>query len=168
MKKLLPVFISFVCLVIVLFSVPGVVLAQQLNQTPTDSRWVIDPEVTFIGKNARRSGDFLDWTLQNYNWVCVKQINSRQCDDSNNPIEKYWSLIVLYIVVPMLFVVILATSIVIIVTRGKSLTIMRFIPRFIAVVLLIVFSYSLLQFFYQFTDLIQGFFLRSNINTPCP
>src|ERR1700704_1696929 len=104
MKKLLPIFISFAFVVITLVS-PALSFAQlQGQQGPTDSRWVIDPEVTFIGKNARRSGDFLDWTLQNYNWVCVKQINGRQCDDSNNPIEKYWSLIVLYIVVPMLFV----------------------------------------------------------------
>src|SRR5579872_5261143 len=163
MKRLLPFFISFVCLFIVFISSPLPIYAQ--------SRWVIDPEVTFIGKNARRSGDFLDWTLKNYNWVCVKQITSNgnvQCDNTNNPIEKYWSLIVLYIVVPMLFLVILATSIVIIVTRGKSLTIMRFIPRFIAVVLLIIFSYSLLQFFYQFTDLIQGFFLRTDPTKPCP
>lgn len=138
------------------------------NVGETASRWVIDPEVTFIGKNAARAGDFLDWALKNYNWVCVNKVNERQCDDSNNPIAQYWSLIVLYIVVPMLFVVILATSLVIIITRGKSLTIMKFIPRFIAVVLLIVFSYSLLQFLYQFTDMIQGFFLRSNTNNPCP
>ncbi|MBA3723542.1 MAG: hypothetical protein H0W89_01460 [Candidatus Levybacteria bacterium] len=149
---------------------------------PSTSIWVIDPEVTFIGKNAARSGLFLDWTLQNYHWSCVKQVGTRgtaqggvngqtqaiYCDNTNNPIAAYWSLIVLYIVVPLLFIVILATSIVIIITRGKSLTIMRFIPRFVAVVLLIVFSYALLQFFYQFTDLIQGFFLRTDINKPCP
>jgi hypothetical protein len=174
MKKLLPIIVSSVFL-FTLFVTPPATFAQAAPQqlqttgpTPTDSRWVIDPEVTFIGKNARRSGDLLDWTLQNYNWVCVKQIANGQCDNSNNPIAKYWSLIVLYIVVPMLFLVILITASVIIITRGKSLTIMRFIPRFIAVVLLIVFSYSLLQFFYQFTDLIQGFFLRSNINQACP
>ena len=168
MKKFLPILFSFVFLFITFVS-PAITFAQaQPGSTSTDSRWVIDPEVTFIGKNARRSGDFLDWTLQNYNWVCVKQIANGQCDNSNNPIAKYWSLIVLYIVVPMLFLVILITASVIIITRGKSLTIMRFIPRFIAVVLLIVFSYSLLQFFYQFTDLIQGFFLRSNINQACP
>ncbi|HVA96512.1 MAG TPA: hypothetical protein VND99_02565 [Candidatus Acidoferrales bacterium] len=169
MKKFLPILISFAFLFITLVS-PAITFAQLQNQqAQTDSRWVIDPEVTFIGKNARRSGDFLNWTLQNYSWACVKQDpNSKQCDNSGNPIAKYWSSIVLFIVVPMLFIVILATSIVIIVTRGKSLTIMRFIPRFIAVVLLIVFSYSLLQFFYQFTDLIQGFFLRSNIGKVCP
>lgn len=169
MKKILPIIISIAFIVATLIH-PAAIFAQKIGQgqTTPDSRWVIDPEVTFIGKNARRSGDFLNWTLKNYNWVCVKKINDRQCDDSNNPIAKYWSLIVLYIVVPLLFVVILATSIVIIVTRGKSLTIMRFIPRFIAVVLLIVFSYSLLQFLYQFTDLIQGFFLRSNIANACP
>lgn len=179
MKKILSVlFISV--FVLTTFLSPAVVSATQLQPAPgstsggslnagdTASRWVIDPEVTFIGKNAARAGLFLDWTLKNYNWVCVTKVTERQCDDSNNPIAKYWSLIVLYIVVPLLFVVILATSIVIIITRGKSLTIMKFIPRFIAVVLLIVFSYSLLQFLYQFTDLIQGFFLRSNINNACP
>jgi hypothetical protein len=172
MKKLLPILFGFIFIFTALLT-PAVTFAQNANQqlqnnTATDSRWVIDPEVTFIGKNARRSGDLLNWTLQNYNWVCVKQVSASQCDNSNNPIAKYWSLIVLYIVVPMLFVVILATSIVIIITRGKSLTIMRFIPRFIAVVLLIVFSYSLIQFFYQFTDLIQGFFLRTDPTKPCP
>ena len=169
MKKLLPIFVSIAFLLVTLIT-PIAAHAQQTATASgaTDSRWVIDPEVTFIGKNARRAGLFLDWTLKNYNWVCVKSVNDRQCDDSNNPIAKYWSLIVLYIVVPMLFVVILATSIVIIITRGKSLTIMRFIPRFIAVVLLIVFSYSLVQFLYQVTDLIQGFFLRSDIAKACP
>jgi hypothetical protein len=181
MKRILPILFAFTFALIALFSptsaFAGAGPGQQLQpgQQPAagapqaaQSIWVIDPEVTFIGKNAARAGLFLDWTLKNYNWVCVNRVTDRQCDDSNNPIAKYWSLIVLYIVVPLLFVVILATSIVIIITRGKSLTIMKFIPRFIAVVLLIVFSYSLLQFFYQFTDLIQGFFLRSNINNPCP
>lgn len=161
MKKLLPIFFGIIFTVLAAIHPPATFAgppSQQLQPGTTDSRWVIDPEVTFIGKNARRSGDLLNWTLQNYNWVCVKQVNASQCDNSQNPIAKYWSEIVLYIVVPMLFVVILATSIVIIITRGKSLTIMRFIPRFIAVVLLIVFSYSLIQFFYQFTDLIQGFY----------
>lgn len=179
MKRILPILFAFVFAVIA-FASPSTTYAQVQQQPApapggvgsaqpnSQSIWVIDPEVTFIGKNAARAGLFLDWTLKNYNWVCVNRVTDRQCDDTNNPIAKYWSLIVLYIVVPLLFIVILATSIVIIITRGKSLTIMKFIPRFIAVVLLIVFSYSLLQFFYQFTDLIQGFFLRSNIANPCP
>ena len=178
MKRLLPIIASFIFVFVVSLS-PSISLkadaatcggpGQSLcPDTSTDSRWVIDPEVTFIGKNARRSGDFLNWTLQNYNWVCVQQLANGTCNNNNNPIAQYWSLIVLYIVVPMLFFVILITSGVIIVTRGKSLTIMRFIPRFIAVVLLIVFSYSLLQFFYQITDLIQGFFLRVKPSLPCP
>lgn len=179
MKKLLPFVFAFIfgflSLVLPGSTYAGSSPATQLQPGSTGSAqpnagalWVIDPEVTFIGKNAARAGLFLDWTLKNYNWVCVNKVTDRQCDDTNNPIARYWSLIVLYIVVPLLFIVILATSIVIIITRGKSLTIMKFIPRFIAVVLLIVFSYSLLQFLYQFTDLIQGFFLRSNINNPCP
>src|SRR5437868_4249322 len=102
MKKFLPIFFSFICAVGIFFSTPHFAFAQISisSSSATDSRWVIDPEVTFIGKNARRSGDLLDWTLQNYNWVCVKQVSTSQCDNTNNPIAKYWSLIVLYIVVP--------------------------------------------------------------------
>lgn len=177
MKKFLPILLALGFCINILLSPASIANAQTKLNTPgtnptsipvpTGGLWVVDPEVTFIGKNAARSGLMLDWTLQNYNWVCVTKIANRQCDDTKNPLASFWGLIVLYIVVPMLFVVILATSIVIIITRGKSLTIMRFIPRFVAVILLIVFSYSLLQFLYQFTDLIQGFFLRS-ANTPCP
>lgn len=173
MKKLLPIFFSIVFFLTALIS-PHVVAAQQMQAptpiaVPTGGLWIVDPEVTFIGKNAARSGLMLDWTLQNYNWVCVTRIANRQCDDRNNPLAQFWGQIVLYIVVPLLFFVILATAAVIIITRGKSLTIMRFIPRFVAVILLIVFSYSLLQFFYQFFDLIQGFFLQSQPNAgPCP
>lgn len=190
MKKILPIlvlstfifslFITAVSPVYAVDQPPGQQIQPNQQQQPSadvgeaPSRWVIDPEVTFIGKNAARAGDLLDWALKNYNWVCVSKANPTDpkvghvCDDTANPIAKYWSTIVLYIVVPLLFFVILVTSLVIIITRGKSLTIMKFIPRFIAVVLLIVFSYSILQFLYQITDMIQGFFLRSTVNNPCP
>lgn len=182
MKKFLPgLLIVFFSLTVLVF--PPLSAAQPAPQQqqqnpqgrtpPPDGLWVADPEVTFIGKNAARSGNLLDWTLRNYNWVCVKQaqtnaINQYQCDDTDNPLARFWLLIVSFIVVPLLFVVILATAIVIIITRGKSLTIMKFIPRFVAVIVLIVFSYSLLQFLYQFTDVIQGFFLRSDSAQICP
>ncbi len=187
MKKLLSVFLLSVYILSALLMpgqtyaqaapnqqiMPNATLTPSANVGEAQSRWVIDPEVTFIGKNAARAGDLLDWALKNYNWVCVAKANpgnpsAHVCDNTQNPIAKYWSIIVLYIVVPLLFFVILATSLVIMITRGKSLTIMKFIPRFVAVVLLIVFSYSLLQFLYQFTDMIQGFFLRSNTANPCP
>src|SRR5882672_169440 len=103
MKKFLPNFFSFICVIGLLFSITSrLAFAAPAAPPPTpaplsltgsgatDSRWVIDPEVTFIGKNARRSGDLLDWTLQNYNWVCVKQVSTSQCDNTNNPIAKYW------------------------------------------------------------------------------
>ena len=65
--------------------------------------------------------------------------------------------------------VILVTAIVIIVTRGKSFTIMRFLPRFVAIILFIFFSFAIIQFFYQFGDVIQGFFLRPpNSTASCP
>src|SRR5579885_1775098 len=184
MKKILPVILGIV-LIVSFFSLSflahsayaapaasgsaGPVQMTAPTAVPTGGLWVVDPEVTFIGKNAARAGLMLDWTLANYNWVCVKQLANGTCDNNNNPLAGFWSTIVLYIVIPMLFLVILATAIVIIITRGRSLTIMRFIPRFVAVILLIVFSYAILQFLYQFTDLIQGFFLVSQPNKgACP
>ncbi|HVF69277.1 MAG TPA: hypothetical protein VNA13_01795 [Xanthomonadales bacterium] len=179
MKKILPIFFVLI-FVVVAFIFPHVINAQAGvpapppvdNQVPAGS-WVIDPEVTFIGKNAARSGNLLDFILQNYNWVCVKQFaNSTQCDNRNNPLQGVWLTTVTYIVVPLLFVVVIATAIIIIVTRGRSLTIMRFLPRFGAVLLLIFLSFALLQFFYQFIDVIQGFFLRKDTafigGTSCP
>ena len=185
MKKFLSIFLLIFFCLVSFFSAQSVnaqnppiggipALPTQPLQTAEPSvpvptgRWVVDPEVTFAGKNAARSGLLLDWTLQNYNWACVNKIVARTCDnETNNPIAQYWFTIVTYLVVPILFFVILASAAVIIITRGRSLTIMRFIPRFIAVGLLIVFSYSIVQFLYQFADMIQGFFLRSG-DLPCP
>ncbi len=160
MKRILPIFFVFFYLFTAFFS-PSSAFAQ----TPTppgvpEGTWVIDKEVTFIGKNAARSGNLLDFTLRNYNWVCVRQEANGQCDDSNNPLLKVWLSTVQFIVAPLLFIVIIATSIIVIVTRGRSLTITRFIPRFVAVLLLIFLSFGILRFFYVFTDVIQGFFLR--------
>jgi N-acetylglucosamine kinase-like BadF-type ATPase len=173
MKKFLPILFLFLSLSFLLPQKAAfaqtptpVQQLQQNNQVPSGS-WVIDPEVTFIGKNAARSGNLLDFILRNYNWVCVKQVSPTQCDNSNNPLASVWLTTVTFIVVPLLFVIIIATAIIIIVSRGRSLTIMRFLPRFIAVILLIFFSFPLLQFFYQFIDVIQGFFLRSKL-APCP
>ncbi len=168
MKRILPVLLAILfCGFSLVFPI-SVVNAQPPPQAaPTGGLWVVDPEVTFIGKNAARSGLTLDWTLENYQWVCVTKVADRNCDNSNNPLAAFWWTIVQWIVLPLLLLVILATSMIIIVTRGRSLTIMRFIPRFTAVLILISLSYAILQFLYQFTDLIQGFFLRSGTNS-CP
>ncbi len=177
MKKLLPILFFCVFSVVALLA-PTLSYAVDAPPslgvgTPADGQWIIDPEVTFIGKNAARAGHFLDWTLRNYNWVCVKRVvdpnnnQAFQCDDSKNPIQTYWSLIMVYIVVPLLFIVLLGSAVVIIITRGRGLSVMRFIPRFVAVIVLIVFSYAIVQFFFQFADVIQGFFLRIG-NNPCP
>jgi hypothetical protein len=172
MKKILPILLLvFILFGSTLISPPEVTHGQQnLNPAPvpTGGLWVVDPEVTFIGKNAARSGHTLNWTLLNYQWSCVQKSSGSNCDNSDNPLSQFWQRIVFFVVAPMLILVILVTSAVIIITRGKSLTIMRFIPRFIAILVLIAFSYSLLQFLYQFFDLIQGFFLRTDITKPCP
>src|SRR3990167_4677907 len=121
--------------------------------TPTDGTWVQDPEVTFVGKVAARSGEFLDWTLANYNWSSVSSGNS-------NPLASFWATI-RNIVYAFFTLFVLISAFVIIVTRGKNITVMKFIPRFIMILLLVTFSFALIQFIYQVTDAIQGFFLKN-------
>lgn len=120
------------------------------SSVPADGTWVQDPDVTFVGKVGARAGSFLDWTLQNYNWSFVS--------GGQNPLASFW-VTIRNIVYAFLILFILITAFILIVTRGKSVTIMRFIPRFILVILLITFSFALTQFIYQIIDIIQGFFL---------
>ncbi len=132
-------------------------------QTPNPGDWVSDPTTTFVGKTANRSGDFLDWTLRNYDWVCVTRTADGNCSNSKNPLEGYW-LMVFYIVSALLIGVIMVAAFIMIVTRGQSVTLKRFIPRFIFIVALIALSYSIIQFLYIITDVIQGFFLNNSPN----
>lgn len=125
--------------------------------TPTPGIWVEDPNVTFVGKVASRSGSLLDWTLQSYSWTFVPP-------QSANPLASFWATIrnITYV---FLVVIVLSIAFLIIITRGKNITVMRFIPQFIFMLLLITFSFALVQFLYQITDIIQGFFLKSPNNT---
>ena len=124
-------------------------------QTPTPSsiegRWVSDQEVTFVGKTGARSGQFLDWALQNYQWLTL--VNGQ------NPLIPFW-ITIRNIVYAVLALFILATAFILIITRGQSITVMRFIPRFVFIVILITLSFSIVQFIYQINDIIQNFFLR--------
>ncbi|MCL6096755.1 MAG: hypothetical protein M1444_03720 [Patescibacteria group bacterium] len=119
---------------------------------PSDGTWVSDSDVTFVGKVGARAGAFLDWTLQNYNWSFVPS--------GQNPLASFWATI-RNIVYAFIAIFVLITAFVLIVTRGRNVTIMRFIPKFIMIVLLITFSFALVQFIYQIADVTQGFFLKN-------
>ena len=121
--------------------------------SPSEGSWVRDDEVTFVGKVAARSGEFLDWALANYNWASISSGN-------NNPLASFWATI-RNIVYAFFTLFVLVSAFVIIVTRGRNITVMKFIPRFIMILLLVTFSFALIQFIYQITDAIQGFFLKS-------
>ncbi len=118
-----------------------------------DGTWVKDPDVTFVGKTAARAGSFLDWSLANYNWVSIGA-------NDPNPLVDFWRS-VRNIVYSFFSIFVLITAFVIMITRGKNITVMRFIPRFIGIILLVTFSFALVQFLYQVFDIIQGFFLRN-------
>jgi hypothetical protein len=130
----------------------------------TGGKWVVDPEVTFTGKNAARSKELLNWTLQDYRWTFTK-------DNSTNPLSTFW-IIIRNIIYAVFILFVMATAFILIATRGKSLSAMRFLPRFFAIVLLVTFSFSMISLLYQTSDLVQGFFLKSPRgdagNKPCP
>ncbi|MCL4386804.1 hypothetical protein M1307_00215, partial [Patescibacteria group bacterium] len=144
---------------LVLFSSSGQVFAQTpagSTTTPSDGTWVNDTDVTFVGKVGARSGQFLDWTLQNYKWE--KNIGPGEV----SPISTFWSQI-RNIVYAFFTLFVLITAFILVVTRGRSITIKKFIPRFILIVFLVTFSFALVQFIYQIGDVIQGFFF----SVPC-
>lgn len=157
MKKILPIFllITFLaCAFLPLASAQTPSGTVQMQTTlPTEDSWIIDPEVTKIGKNASRSGMFLDWTLKDYQWSHVRE-------DVPNPLISFW-LVIQRIVYAMFLVVILITAFILIITRGKSLSAKQFMPRFLLVIILVTFSFSLVQFIYQIVDIFQGFFLKN-------
>lgn len=188
MKKFLPIFISIFVFSFLIFSFGNKVFAQSsvppsqtiaeelrlpetvqiaegpgtpvLDDLETDGRWMPDSNVTFVGKTASRSGDFLDLTLRNYDWACVtRDPQTNRCNNADNPLVGFWATI-RNIIYAILIAVVLIAAFVMIATRGRSLTITRFIPRFIFIIVLITLSFSLVQFLYQMSDIIQGFFLR--------
>lgn len=117
-----------------------------------DNQWIIDPEVTSIGKNASRSGLLLDWALKDYDWSYV-------VPGSTNPLINFW-ITIRNFVYAFMFSLIVIAAIVMVVTRGRSLTARRFLPRLILIAFLVTFSFALIQAIYEITDIFQGFFVR--------
>lgn len=168
-KLFLPVVLFLSALLFITFTAQPAHAADATTDTgevllPTGGTWVIDPEVTFTGKNAARSRDLLNWTLQDYRWTFTKA-------GAKNPLEGFW-IIIRNIIYSVFILFVIATAFILIATRGKSLSAMRFLPRFFAIVLLVTFSFSMISLLYQTTDLVQGFFLKSPRpeanNQPCP
>lgn len=115
---------------------------------PPQQIWNSDSEVTFVGKVGARSGAFLDWTLREYQWASM-----------TSALRSFWRVI-FNIVAALSLVFVLVTAFVMIISRGRSITIMRFVPRFVLIILLVTFSFSLIQAIYEVGDIVQGFFLK--------
>lgn len=163
MKKLLPILLSvfFVGIIFITstklsYAAPTPTATPTVSPsdtpTPVAGKWVKDQEVTFVGKTATRANDFLQWTLENYSWISIT-------GTQKNPIQAFWQSI-MFIVYVLLGLFVLGAAFVMIVTRGQNLTIMKFIPRLIFIIVLIFFSFAIIRFLYTAVDVIQGFFLR--------
>ncbi len=160
MKKLLPIFFIGLLFVFQIFihpayadDPPTYTDTSTLCQDVPDGEWCPypDKDVTFYGKAAVRAKDFLDLTLKNPQWSTL----------NNSSLSTFWAQIRI-VIYALSVLLVLATAFVLIVSRGRSITAMRFIPRFIFILLLITFSFALVQFLYQITDIFQGFFLVKN------
>ncbi len=123
-----------------------------------EGQWIRDSEVTFVGKTATRANDFLNWTLQNYDWLCIQRNADGSCNNSDNPLRRFWVTVTQ---IPLAFLVlfVLAGAFVMIVTRGQNVTIKKFIPRVLFIVALMALSFSIVQFLYVVTDIFQSQFL---------
>ncbi len=159
MKRLLPVLFTVVTAFVLLHVNVLPVFAQTTPQpNPVQSGdWVQDAEVTFVGKAASRANDFLNWTLQNYNWASINTWNPQE-----NSLIGYW-LTIVGIVYLLLILVLLAAAFIMIITKGENVTVMKFMRQFIFVAALIILTYPIISFIYGIVDLIQGFFLRSTL-----
>lgn len=112
-------------------------------------KWQSDPEVTFTGKLAARSEDVLNWLLNNYKWAVL---------GPQTPFDVLW-IFVRNTVFAILGLFLLAGAFLMIITRGRSLTVKRLIVRFVMVLILVIFSFSIVRTIYSLTDIVQGFFL---------
>lgn len=154
MKKFLPALI--IAFIIFINVIPTIVHAQQLGQAPPSGSWIEDEEVTFAGKLAKRASHLLNWVVENYQWANVTP-------SGPNPFDTIW-VPIRNIVYGVLGLFILVAAFLLITTRGKSLTIRKFVPRFILVVVLVTLSLALVQFVYQIGDITQSFFLKKDVN----
>lgn len=157
MLKILPKLRFILIIVILVVGFLGYVKsvqAQVISSSSAKASFVLDQEVTFVGKTATRANDFLKWTLseENYRWITLP------ANGAQDPIQEFWSRVT-YVVFALLGLFVLGAAFVMIITRGQNLTVMKFIPLFIGIVILIYFSYGLIRFMYQATDVVQGFFL---------
>lgn len=156
MRKFLPIFIISLILISLFVAKFEHVFAQ--------NQWVADPEVTFVGKAASRADNFLTWTLQNYNWICVQKIGADKCNNANNPLIAFWSIIY-FIVIALTALFILAAAFIMIITRGQSITLIKFAKRFVFIVVFATLSFAIMEFILIAGDIVQGFFLRVPVSS---
>ena len=117
---------------------------------PETECFMQDADVQFAGNVASRASALLNWVIEHHRWSEQDQVGNLSAN---------W-IFIRNIVYAILGLMVLAASFLLIITRGKSLTVRQFIPRFIFVALLVTLSFSLIQFLYQIGDTIQEFFLK--------
>lgn len=116
------------------------------------SGWQCDNEVTFTGKLAARSREVLNWLLVNYRWSNIQA-------NQPTPFDNIW-VFIRNVVYAILLLLILVAAFLMIITRGRSLTVRRFLIRFVFIALMVWFSFSMVKTIYDLTDIVQSFFIN--------
>jgi hypothetical protein len=154
MKKIF--FITVLLAVLGLF-VPKFAVAQTTQPVQTDY-WVVDPEVTFVGKNAAHAGQLFDWTLSHYNWLCVSYTANGKCVNEIYPMMHFTYTYS----VPLAFFI---SIIILIRTRVAP---KQFVKKLALCTICIMGVYLFVFIVYQVADVLQEFFLHDNLPAHCP
>lgn len=165
MKKIFIFLYIFFSIITIVYTQPSA--ASAADDVPESQQWIIDNNLTLVAKNTARFGMLFDWSIQNYTWECIIKYANKTCNTNNSPLQKLWTDVITFIVVPLLIIFIFISAVVLIVSRGTNTTLLRLIPKFIISLIFIFLSYAIVQFIYQFVDVMQGVFLRTSTNT-CP
>ncbi len=148
--KTLPILIGILCCMGLGLLLPiQKALAVPPTPPPPTGVWLPDDEVTFAGKSVVRASGFFGWTLSEYQWA----------GSDTAPLSQFWGT-VRNTIFSVLILVIVAAAFAILFTRGRSVGVFEFLKRFFLAVVLILFSFAIIQLIYQITDILQSFFLR--------
>lgn len=167
MNKYLPILLVVVFFSLFIFPVKtlaapspsaGVGVSIGIGQLGDPDQWTTDKDVTFAGKLTARSKDVLNWVIANYEWMHLQDDSTKPLYNVN-PFDAIW-VVFKNIVYGFLSLFIITAAFLLIISRGQSITVKKFVPRFILVLVLVTFSFSLIQFLYAITDVTQGFFFK--------
>lgn len=115
---------------------------------PPGTTWQYDKEVTVVGKSAVRSLNFLDWTL----------LHAYVPRGGYAPIVAVWKKVQLA-TFAFAALIIVAVGFMLMLRQKKDITVMKFLPLFIGLMIYVFLSFAIVQAIYQLNESLSRSFL---------